>query len=76
MTMIQIVVDIVPLFILTNISDLRKQKCIHYHKMTDTSSHYEQMKDFMASEILMSAVEDRKLQCVDDTANSIDDTTG
>jgi len=44
--------------------------------VTDASAHYEQMKDFMASEILMLAVENRELQCVDDTANSIDDTTG
>ena len=44
--------------------------------MAETSTHYEQMKDFMASEILMLAVENRELQCVDDTANSIDDTTG
>ena len=43
--------------------------------MTDASAHYEQMKDFLASEILMLAVENRELQCVDDTANCIDDTT-
>ena len=49
---------------------------MHYYKVTDASAHYEQMKDFMASEILMLAVENRELQCVDDTANSIDDTTG
>ena len=55
---------------------LRKQECIHHDKVADTSSHYEQVKDFMASEILMLAVENRELQCVDDTANSIDDTTG
>lgn len=47
-------------------------KIIHQYKMADTSTHYKKMKDLMAAEVFMAAVKDRQFQCVDDTANRID----
>ena len=53
-----------------------KYKSIHYHKVACASGHHKQMKDLMASEIFVLTVKDRKLQSIDHTANSVDDTTG
>ena len=53
-----------------------KYKCIHHYEVAGTSGHYKQMKDLMASEIFVLAVENRKLQSIDNAANCIDDTTG
>ena len=53
-----------------------KYESIHHHKVAGTSGHNKQMKDFMASEIFVLAVENRKLQSIDNAANCIDDTTG
>lgn len=44
--------------------------------MAEAAAHHEKMEDFMGAEILMPAVEDRKLQCIDDTADRIDDSSG
>lgn len=51
-------------------------KEIHHDEMTHASQHYENMKHLMRSEILMFGIEDRKLQCVDDTSDGIDDAAG
>lgn len=51
-------------------------KEIHHDEMTHASQHYENMKYFMRSEIFMLGIEDGQLQCVDDTAYSIDDAAG
>ena len=51
-------------------------KEIHYNEMAHTSQHYENMKYLMRSEILMLCIEDRQLQCVDDTSDGIDDAAG
>ena len=48
---------------------------IHKNKVADTSGHNEQMKYFMGTEILVFSVENRELQSVDNTADSIDDTS-
>lgn len=47
----------------------------HHDKMADTSADNKQMKDLVRTEILMSVVEDWKLQGIDDTAHCIDNTT-
>ena len=44
--------------------------------MAGASGHYEQMEDLVASEIFVLIVENRKFECIDDTAYSIDDTAG
>ena len=51
-------------------------KEIHYNEMAHTSQHYENMKHLMRSEILMLCIEDRQLQCVDNTSDGIDDAAG
>lgn len=51
-------------------------KEIHYNEMAHTSQHYENMKYLMRSKIFMFCIEDRQLQCVDDTSDGIDDATG
>ena len=44
--------------------------------MAEAAAHHEEMEDFMGTEVLMSAVKNRKFQCVDHTADGIDDTAG
>ena len=44
--------------------------------MTEASSHHKQMEDLMGAKVRMSGIEDRQLQCIDDTANGIDNTAG
>lgn len=51
-------------------------KEIHYNEMAHTSQHYENMKYLMRSKIFMFCIEDRQLQCVDDTSDGIDDDAG
>lgn len=51
-------------------------KEIHYNEMAHTSQHYENMKYLMRSKIFMFCIEDRQLQCVDDTSDGIDDAAG
>lgn len=46
---------------------------IHKDKMADTSAHNEQMKDFMRTEVLMSAVKNWQFQRIDNPACRIDD---
>ena len=43
--------------------------------MADTSTHYKQMKNLVSPEIFMSAVKNWKFQCVNNSANCVDDTT-
>lgn len=43
--------------------------------MAQASSHDEQMKNFMGTEILVSGIKDWKLQGVDHAACRVDDTT-
>ena len=47
---------------------------IHHNKVADASAHYKQMKNFMRAKILMSGIEDRELQRVNDAAYGVDDT--
>ena len=54
---------------------LWKQVCIHYNEVAGASGHDEQVKDFVAAEILVPAVEQRELQSVDHTAHGIDNTS-
>ena len=44
--------------------------------MTEASAHNEQVKEFMRTEILESGVEQWKLQCINDTADGVDNTAG
>lgn len=52
-----------------------KYEHIHYDEMTDTSTHYKQMEDLVSPEIFMPAVKYWKFQCVNNSANGVDDTT-
>ena len=51
---------------------LRKQKSIHQYEVAGASPHYEQMEDFVASEIFMFVIEDGHFQCIDDSSDCID----
>lgn len=53
-----------------------KKKGIHNNKVAHTSAHYEEMKDLMAAEIFMTAVEYRKFQCIDHSTYSINNSSG
>ena len=46
---------------------------IHKDKVTDTSTHHEQMENLMGAKILMSGVKQRQLQRVDNTAHRVND---
>ena len=48
--------------------------CIHKNVMAEASAHHEKVEDFMASEVLVLSVEDRKFQCVDNTADGVNNT--
>lgn len=49
-------------------------ECIHYNKVACAASHYEEVEDFMRSKVPVPAVENRQLQCIDDSAYGVDDT--
>ena len=51
------------------------QYLIHTDKVTDTAAQHKEMKDLMGTEVLVSGIEQRKLQCVNDTADGIDDAS-
>ena len=53
---------------------LLQHKCIHHYKVAQASSHHEQMKNLMASKIFMLAVKNRKFQCIDHSADCINDS--
>ena len=44
--------------------------------MAGTSEHDKEVEDFVAAEILMLTVENRKLQCIDHTADCVEDSAG
>ena len=44
--------------------------------MAEAAAHHEKMEDFVGTEVLMPAVKNRKFQCVDHTADGIDDAAG
>ena len=44
--------------------------------MAETSGHNKEMEDLMRAKELMSGIEERKLQCVDNTSDGIDHTSG
>ena len=41
--------------------------------MAEAAAHHEKMEDFVGTEVLMPAVKNRKFQCVDHTADGVDD---
>ena len=53
----------------------RKNKEIHYNKVTNTSSHYKEVENFVGTEILVVRIKNRQFQCVDNTANRINNAT-
>ena len=53
---------------------LLQHKCIHHYKVAQASSHHEQMKNLMASKIFMLTVKNRKFQCIDHSADCINDS--
>ena len=54
----------------------REQERIHYYEMAGASAHYKQVENLVTAEIFMPAVEERELQCVNDTADCIYNSTG
>ena len=52
---------------------LRQQISIHDDEVAGASAHDEQVEDLMTAEVLVSAVEQRKLQRVDHAADGVDD---
>jgi len=59
-----------------SVSCLLKYKCVHYDKVAEAPAHHEKVKDLMASEIFVAVIEDRKLQCIDDTADGVNNSPG
>ena len=53
---------------------LLQHKCVHHYKVAQASSHHEQMKNLMASKIFMLPVKNRKFQCIDHSADCINDS--
>ena len=49
---------------------------IHKDKVTDTSTHHEQMENFMAAEVFVKCVKYRKFQSIDYTTDGVDDAAG
>ena len=47
---------------------------VHHNKVAHASTHDKEMENLMGSEIFVAVVENRKLQCIDDTADCINDT--
>ena len=47
---------------------------VHHDKVAHASAHHEEMENLMGTEIFVAVVENRKLQCIDDTADCINDT--
>ena len=47
---------------------------IHKYEVADASSHDKQMKNFMGTEVPVLVIENRQLQCIDNTADGVDDT--
>ena len=48
----------------------------HDNEMAEASAHDKQVEDLMGAEILVSGIEERKLQCIDDTADGVNDASG
>lgn len=48
----------------------------HNNVVTEASAHDEQVKDFVRTEMFESGVEQWKLQCVNDTADGVNDSAG
>ena len=53
---------------------LLQHKCVHHYKVAQASSHHEQMKNLMASKIFMLPVKNRKFQCINHSADCINDS--
>ena len=51
-----------------------RNKEIHHNKVAYTSQHNKDMEYFMGTKVFMFRIEDRKLQCVDHTADSVNNT--
>ena len=52
---------------------LRQHK--HRHKVACTSAHHEQMENLMGAEIFMLCIENRHFQCIDNTADRVDNAS-
>ena len=53
-----------------------RHKAVHQNKMADASAHHKQVKYFMGAKGLVKLVKYRKLQCVNDTPDGVNDTAG
>ena len=47
-------------------------KLVHHHVVAETAAHDKEMKDLVGTEVAVPVVEKRKLQCVDDSAQGVD----
>ena len=47
----------------------------HRHKVACASAHHKQVEDLMGAEIFMLCIENRHFQCIDNTADRIDDAS-
>lgn len=53
----------------------RCHKKVHDNKVTEAPGHYEEMENFMRTEVLMMGIEKGKLQSINDTSDGINDTS-
>ena len=54
---------------------LRKQVSVHYNEVADASAHNEEVEDLVASEVFMFVIENRYFQCINNTADCVDNTS-
>lgn len=47
----------------------------HGNKVTQTSAHDEEVEDLMGTEVGVPVIEEREFQCVDHTADGVDDAS-
>ena len=49
---------------------------VHHNKMTYAAAHHKQMENFVGAEILMSGIENRQFQSINNAAHRIDYAAG
>ena len=48
---------------------------VHQHKVTEASTHHEEMEDFMGAEVTMPAIKYWQLQCINNTTDGINNAS-
>ena len=54
----------------------RCYKKVHNNEVTETSKHHKNMENLMGTEVLMTCIENRNFQCIDNSADGVNDSSG